>query len=97
MESYSSGRRGAPAKGVGVEMRARVQIPHSPPKNSRYNNGYFFIFRNVCRGFGPYGSMLSPRPKNTSVFLPGLSRKIRWLKTICEIVFLTRRPLTLRH
>ena len=31
MESYSSGRRGAPAKGVGVEMRARVQIPHSPP------------------------------------------------------------------
>ncbi len=32
MESYSRGRRGAPAKGVGVEMRARVQIPHSPPK-----------------------------------------------------------------
>lgn len=34
MESYSSGRRGAPAKGVGVEMRARVQIPHSPPKEN---------------------------------------------------------------
>ena len=33
MESYSRGRRGAPAKGVGVEMHARVQIPHSPPKN----------------------------------------------------------------
>ena len=33
MESYSSGRRGAPAKGVGVEMRARVQIPHSPPES----------------------------------------------------------------
>ena len=32
MESYSRGRRGAPAKGVGVEMHARVQIPHSPPK-----------------------------------------------------------------
>ena len=32
MESYSRGRRGAPAKGVGVERRARVQIPHSPPK-----------------------------------------------------------------
>ena len=31
MESYSRGRRGAPAKGVGVERRARVQIPHSPP------------------------------------------------------------------
>ena len=32
MESYSRGRRGAPAKGVGVEMHARVQIPHSPPR-----------------------------------------------------------------
>ena len=31
MESYSRGRRGVPAKDVGVEMRARVQIPHSPP------------------------------------------------------------------
>lgn len=32
MESYSRGRRGVPAKDVGVERRARVQIPHSPPK-----------------------------------------------------------------
>ena len=31
MESYSRGRRGVPAKDVGVERRARVQIPHSPP------------------------------------------------------------------
>ena len=31
MESYSRGRRGVPAKDVGVAMRARVQIPHSPP------------------------------------------------------------------
>ena len=35
MEKYSSGRRGAPAKGVGVLKRARVQIPPSPPKKNR--------------------------------------------------------------
>jgi hypothetical protein len=31
MEKYSSGRRGAPAKGVGRVTGARVQIPLSPP------------------------------------------------------------------
>ena len=31
MEKYSRGRRGAPAKGVGQETGARVQIPPSPP------------------------------------------------------------------
>ena len=31
MEKYSSGRRGAPAKGVGRATGARVQIPPSPP------------------------------------------------------------------
>ena len=30
-EKYSRGRRGAPAKGVGRETGARVQIPPSPP------------------------------------------------------------------
>ena len=34
VESYSRGRRGVPAKDVGVEMRARVQIPHSPPNKT---------------------------------------------------------------
>lgn len=32
MEKYSSGRRGAPAKGVGRVTGARVQIPLSPPR-----------------------------------------------------------------
>ena len=32
METYSRGWRGAPAKGVGRETGARVQIPPSPPK-----------------------------------------------------------------
>ena len=30
MEKYSSGRRGAPAKGIGRVTGARVQIPPSP-------------------------------------------------------------------
>ena len=47
MESYSRGRRGAPAKGVGVERRARVQIPHSPP-NTPYNVVYFFMPTIYC-------------------------------------------------
>ena len=42
MESYSRGRRGAPAKGVGVEMHARVQIPHSPPKKGLGLSQSFF-------------------------------------------------------
>ena len=37
MESYSRGRRGVPAKDVGVAMRARVQIPHSPPSDNNPN------------------------------------------------------------
>ena len=32
-EKYSRGRRGAPAKGIGRETGARVQIPPSPPLN----------------------------------------------------------------
>ena len=44
MESYSRGRRGVPAKDVGVEMRARVQIPHSPPKDCRLNSNGNFLF-----------------------------------------------------
>ena len=43
MESYSRGRRGAPAKGVGVERRARVQIPHSPPKPPHLVVIFYFL------------------------------------------------------
>ena len=38
-EKYSRGRRGAPAKGVGRETGARVQIPLSP---LHFPNDYFF-------------------------------------------------------
>lgn len=37
LEKYPSGRRGSPAKGVGRETVARVQIPPSPPKKSGWN------------------------------------------------------------
>ena len=36
-EKYSRGRRGAPAKGVGWETAARVQIPPSPPRETQLN------------------------------------------------------------
>ncbi len=61
MESYSRGRRGVPAKDVGVERRARVQIPHSPPIPQyvvvfkRFDNyiliillSRFFVVYNLC-------------------------------------------------
>ena len=39
MEKYSRGRRGAPAKGVGRETGARVQIPLSPPISEKWSSG----------------------------------------------------------
>ena len=46
VESYSRGRRGVPAKDVGVERRARVQIPHSPPRG-RYTNPAYYIVKGL--------------------------------------------------
>ena len=44
LEKYSRGRRGAPAKGVGRETGARVQIPPSPPRTA-WNLGFkLFLF-----------------------------------------------------
>ena len=43
MEKYSRGRRGAPAKGVGRETGARVQIPPSPPRNRQVITCRFFV------------------------------------------------------
>lgn len=48
MESYSRGRRGVPAKDVGVERRARVQIPHSPPSTTIYCGIFYFITYILC-------------------------------------------------
>ena len=54
MESYSRGRRGVPAKDVGVAMRARVQIPHSPPlvncTHTREIEKCVFFFLHECFG-----------------------------------------------
>ncbi len=44
MGRYSRGRRGGPAKAVGRETGARVQIPLFPPNNCRLNsNGNFLL------------------------------------------------------
>ena len=44
MEKYSSGRRGAPAKGVGRVTGAEVQIFSSPPKQKRQDLCLSFLF-----------------------------------------------------
>ena len=69
MESYSRGRRGAPAKGVDVLKRARVQIPHSPPvvncTHSRENEKCVqFFFLHEC--FGAIIPFEKPKLENPS-------------------------------
>ncbi len=49
MEKYSSGRRGAPAKGVGRVTGAEVQIFSSPPNKKGHQTGCPFLF--VYEGF----------------------------------------------
>ena len=50
-EKYSRGRRGAPAKGVGRETVARVQIPPSPPRETtltpRVNVVFFIVNKKI--------------------------------------------------
>ena len=48
MEDYSSGWRGAPAKGVGRVTGARVQIPDPPPKTSNnFVRCFFVVFKMI--------------------------------------------------
>ena len=61
MESYSRGRRGVPAKDVGVERRARVQIPHSPPIGTAFAHAVLLFLskrhsRNYNTKFKRYNS-----------------------------------------
>lgn len=44
MEKYPRGRRGSPAKGVGLLKAARVQIPASPPSKGNPNECVWFAF-----------------------------------------------------
>ena len=53
MEMYSSGRRGAPAKGVGRVTGARVQISPSPPIVNKTNfeqSKFVLFFQYECFG-----------------------------------------------
>ena len=48
LEKYSRGRRGAPAKGVGRETGARVQIPPSPPEKApHFRAGLFILLAGI--------------------------------------------------
>ena len=50
MESYSRGRRGGPAKAVGRETGARVQIPLFPPAkvvDAPERAGAFFLWQRL--------------------------------------------------
>ena len=54
MEKYSSGRRGAPAKGVGRVTGAEVQIFSSPPRKTQIELvrfGLFFLSENQRSNF----------------------------------------------
>ena len=69
MEKYSRGRRGAPAKGVGWETAARVQIPPSPPK-SRCNLQWLFYISYILTPF--YGNF--ERRNSRSFFWPATGK-----------------------
>ena len=52
LEKYSRGRRGAPAKGVGRETGARVQIPPSPPEQPLEFFERLLFFQKFRSGVG---------------------------------------------
>ena len=55
-EKYSSGRRGAPAKGIGRVTGARVQIPPSPPYIPTINLEN--VFQKVLTSSRKYSSIV---------------------------------------
>ena len=66
LEKYSSGWRGAPAKGVGRLRGARVQIPPSPLKNSIFTVLFLWGFEeNDCVSLESFDTkhFLPPTPK----------------------------------
>ena len=51
LEKYPRGRRGSPAKGVVRESVARVQIPLSPPRATKFEHRQIrYIFVNGVAG-----------------------------------------------
>ena len=76
LEKYSRGRRGAPAKGVGRETGARVQIPPSPPEKAPHESaGLFTLFS----GFGP--ERREARAKSSSAACGGYSENFLALRS----------------
>ena len=84
MQKYPSGRRGSPAKGVGGESRARVQIPPSAPARRKrliaYDEFFHFTAKLIVRSFcysslpnrthsvGALSAPVSPQRQNFLVF-----------------------------
>ena len=69
LQKYPSGRRGSPAKGVGRETVARVQIPPSAPTRRKREKacGEFFYFYLVMLRAVRKGGKASERGKDTHV------------------------------
>ena len=77
-EKYSRGRRGAPAKGVGRETGARVQIPLSP----LFPNDYFFALKAKEKSFkkfltvsSNYDIIKNASPRSKTKFEKKLQKK----------------------
>ena len=84
LEKYPRGRRGSPAKGVGGESRARVQIPPSAPARRKrliaYDEFFNFTAKLIVRSFccsslpnrthsvGALSAPVSPQRQNFPVF-----------------------------
>ena len=59
MENYSSGSRGALAKGVGRVTGARVRTPDSPPETSNnFVRCFFVVFRILLVIISDYARIL---------------------------------------
>ena len=64
---YSRGRRGAPAKGVGRETVARVQIPPSPPRETQLNHQLSLFLISIMAFI--LATDLKTLPKSMATFL----------------------------
>ena len=86
MEKYSRGRRGAPAKGVGRETGARVQIPPSPPRKQVSKDACFFDEKNkeLNPSAEARGGRLRLRPEDDERSKKEWQEHIEFEHSLCE-------------
>ena len=80
VERYSRGRRGAPAKGVVLEIAARVRIPLSPPSDNNPNPCVRVVLFFAENRLIQYKRKISPFDK---IF------KIRYWKCFTNLILLS--------